>query len=126
MPAPTALQRAASPLAHDVAQGIPLPPTTTDEDLEFDITTAPQITTISSPNLQVPEDSTMEIDEEGRPRFAPSSSQPPSPSALRIQSRKVLIPPHRMSPLKTSWPKIYPPLVEPLKLQLPLNPKSHA
>lgn len=74
----------------------------------------------------------MQIDEEGRPRFTPvsttntTSSQPNSPSSIRIQSRKVPIPPHRMSPLKTSWPKIYPPLVEHLKLQVRMNIKSKA
>jgi RNA-binding protein PNO1 len=38
--------------------------------------------------------------------------------------RKVPIPPHRMTPLKSSWPKIYVPLVQHLKLQVRMNTKS--
>lgn len=37
-------------------------------------------------------------------------------------SRKVPIPPHRFTPLKSAWVKIYPPLVEHLKLQVRMNP----
>lgn len=61
------------------------------------------------------------VDEEGRPRFAPASAKV---DAVRIEHRKVPIPPHRMTPLKTAWPKIYPPLVEHLKLQCRMNMKS--
>ncbi len=125
MPAPTALQRAPIALAESEPYDIPLPPSTNDEDL--DIITEPQPQ--SSPS-QTQQDlsSAMEIDEEGRPRFLPAttSSSPQSPSAIRIQSRKVPIPPHRMSPLKSSWSKIYPPLVEHLKLQVRMNIKSKA
>ena len=65
----------------------------------------------------------MQIDEEGRPKFNPER---PQDLAHRVQSRKVPIPPHRMTPLKASWPKIYPPLVEHLKLQVRMNIKSRA
>jgi RNA-binding protein PNO1 len=65
----------------------------------------------------------MHIDEEGRPVFTPAND---TPGAYRIESRKVPIPPNRMSPLKTFWPKIYPPLVEHLKLQVRMNVKSRA
>ena len=44
----------------------------------------------------------------------------------RSETRKVPIPPHRFAPLKTSWPKIYPPLVEHLRLQVRMNMKSRA
>lgn len=130
MPAPTALQRAPESLAEDVqnAHEIPLPPSTADENVDLEtITTETQ----ALPEQPSEEDSSMQIDEEGRPRFAPASAssseqQPNSPTSLRIQSRKVPIPPHRMSPLKNSWPKIYPPLVEHLKLQVRMNIKSKA
>lgn len=69
------------------------------------------------------EDTEMHIDEEGRPRFAPATA---STDAVRQESRKVPIPPHRMSPLKSTWPKIYPPLVEHLKLQVRMNVKDKA
>lgn len=63
------------------------------------------------------------VDEEGRPRFAPAKN---TDGPTRVESRKVPIPPHRMTPLKASWPKIYPPLVEHLKLQVRMNIKNKA
>ncbi|EDK47068.1 pre-rRNA-processing protein PNO1 [Acetobacter pasteurianus] len=44
----------------------------------------------------------------------------------KAESRKVPIPPHRMTPLKNAWTKIYPPLVEHLKLQVRMNLKLKA
>lgn len=65
----------------------------------------------------------MQIDEEGRPKFLPAENI----DHLHVsETRKVPIPPHRMTPLKSSWPKIYPPLVEHLKLQVRMNVKSRA
>ena len=69
------------------------------------------------------EDIEMKIDEEGRPKFPLAKSVD---RAHQIESRKVLIPPHRMTPLKSAWPKIYPPLVEHLKLQVRMNVKARA
>jgi RNA-binding protein PNO1 len=40
-----------------------------------------------------------------------------------VETRKVPVPPHRMTPLKQSWGSIYPPLVEHLKLQCRMNVK---
>ena len=57
------------------------------------------------------------------PLFSPEK---PRTLAHRSESRKVPVPPHRMTPLKNSWPKIYPPLVEHLKLQVRMNIKSRA
>ena len=37
--------------------------------------------------------------------------------------RRVPVPPHRISPLKANWTKIYTPIVEHLKLQVRFNPK---
>ncbi|KAM3497164.1 hypothetical protein MY11210_009717 [Beauveria gryllotalpidicola] len=65
-------------------------------------------------------DDSMAIDEEGRPRFAPSKDIDP---VTRVETRKVPIPPHRMTPLKHNWTTIYPPLVEHLKLQCRMNVK---
>ncbi len=72
---------------------------------------------------QVDGDSEMHIDEEGRPRFAAAKNVD---GPARVETRKVPIPPHRMTPLKVSWPKIYPPLVEHLKLQVRMNIKNRA
>jgi RNA-binding protein PNO1 len=74
----------------------------------------------------VQEDNTqdaMHVDEEGRPVFTPAKD---TPAAYRVEERKVPIPPHRMTPLKAHWPKIYPPLVEHLKLQVRMNVKNRA
>ncbi|KAJ9633543.1 pre-rRNA-processing protein PNO1 [Exophiala oligosperma] len=123
MPAPTALQRAPEALAQTEAQlQEPSLNQPTDETGDLDLITAPQDTIFSPEGT---DDTSMQVDEEGRPRFAPAS-QADSPAAVRIQSRKVPIPPHRMTPLKTNWPKIYPPLVEHLKLQVRMNVKSKA
>lgn len=65
----------------------------------------------------------MQIDEEGRLRFPPAKNVDGPHIA---ETRKVLIPPHRMTPLKTSWLKMYPPLVEHLKLQVRMNVKARA
>lgn len=130
MPAPTALQRRPDLLAEDEAQGAPLPPQLDEAQSiqEIDIIT----TQVSEPEISTlepttPEDtSAMQIDAEGRPHFSPSTDPLSPTTALKIQSRKVPIPPHRMTPLKNSWPKIYPPLVEHLKLQVRMNIKSRA
>lgn len=76
-----------------------------------------------APPAESAEDSEMRIDEEGRPVFTPETS---NNSVYRVETRKVPVPPHRMTPLKASWPKIYPPLVEHLKLQVRMNVKNRA
>lgn len=63
----------------------------------------------------------MQVGEEGYPHFPPTKEQN---IAQAIEIRKVRIPPYQLSRLKTSWPKIYPPLVEHLKLQVRVNLKS--
>ncbi|KAK6865197.1 hypothetical protein PG995_001725 [Apiospora arundinis] len=65
----------------------------------------------------------MDIDEEGKPRFAPARD---TESLMKVSSRKVPVPPHRMSPLKATWPKIYPVIVEHLGLAVRMNVKSKA
>ncbi|KAK5076016.1 pre-rRNA-processing protein pno1 [Lithohypha guttulata] len=141
MPAPTALQRKPEDLAQDVAiDSAPVPELNIPQEplpTEIDISTEDQ-TQISTHTLQQDdqaqqEDTSMQIDSEGRPHFPPSTDTIlSSPSSLaptlatKIQSRKVPIPPHRLTPLKSAWPKIYPPLVEHLKLQVRMNVKSKA
>ncbi len=65
----------------------------------------------------------MHVDEEGRPKFLPVKDVEKS---LKGEARKVVIPSHRITPLKSSWPKIYPPLVEHLKLQVRMNISARA
>ncbi|KAF3767269.1 Pre-rRNA-processing protein PNO1 [Cryphonectria parasitica EP155] len=118
MPAPTAL-KAPPP---EATASIPIPTENEDEDL-LDAPTdeatfaIPQEPSADEEGMQVDD----ALDEEGRPRFAPASK---AADVVRIEQRKVPIPPHRMTPLKAAWPKIYPPLVEHLKLQCRMNMKS--
>ena len=58
------------------------------------------------------------IDEEGRPAFAPLKAKE---GRRKVEIRRVVIPQNKMSLMKRSWPKVYPPLVEKLKLQVRMN-----
>ena len=120
MPAPTALQRAPEALAEDQAMDTtPIPAEEEDAEL-LDMNAEPSDAPKDAPP-QGPSDDAVVTDEQGRPKFAPAASVP---IAFRRELRKVPIPPHRMSPLKNEWPKIYPPLVEHLKLQVRMNVKT--
>lgn len=78
---------------------------------------------------QVMNDSTIAtIDANDKPVFQPLSkaaaqSARDAADVTRGQLRKVPIPPHRMTPLKNEWPKIYTPLVEMAGLQVRMNVK---
>lgn len=70
----------------------------------------------------------MSIDPSLKPNFKPLSkgqaqSARDALDVTRGQLRKVPIPPHRMTPLKNEWPKIYTPLVEMAGLQVRMNVK---
>ncbi|KAF3924741.1 hypothetical protein AA313_de0208880 [Arthrobotrys entomopaga] len=80
-------------------------------------------TTIESSENPVHEDTEMRIDEEGRPVFRPARQDS---SINKTETRKVAVPPHRFSPLKAAWPKIYQPLVEHLKIDVRMNLKTRA
>lgn len=123
MPAPTALVRKPEELADNLAlEPVEVPLPAEDEDAELlDMNIEPS--NFSSDAPDAPADDTPMTDESGRPKFAPSKS---IPLAFRREQRKVPIPPHRMTPLKSAWPKIYPPLVEHLKLQVRMNIKSRS
>ncbi|KAM0329969.1 hypothetical protein ACHAQA_004137 [Verticillium albo-atrum] len=121
MPAPTALK-----LADDTPPStVPLPESN-DEELLLD---APDLPSDADLILQkVPHDedtADMIIDEENRPRFAPGHDiiLPWQSTSKEVQTRKVPIPPHRFTPLKTNWINIYTPLVDHLKLQVRMNPR---
>ncbi|KAF8475558.1 hypothetical protein BDZ91DRAFT_769669 [Kalaharituber pfeilii] len=119
MPAPTALLR---PTAGEGPVVQPTPaPTADDDDVIIDVSAAaPAQEPVPAQNE---EDADMHIDEEGRPHFAPAK---PLRDIKKGETRKVPIPPHRMTPIKSSWTKIYPPLVEHLKLQVRMNLKDRA
>ncbi|KAJ5670243.1 hypothetical protein N7523_007030 [Penicillium sp. IBT 18751x] len=115
MAAPTALRQAV-PELHQVQ-----PQATNDDEVLIDA----QATEPDASNLvaESAEDNEMRIDEEGRPVFTPAKE---ISAAYRIETRKVPVPPHRMTPLKANWTKICPPIVEHLKLQVRMNVKSRA
>lgn len=62
------------------------------------------------------------LDTEGKPRFGSATAS--SQTKVKLESRKVPVPPHRLTPLRNNWTKIYPPLVDHLKLQVRMNLKS--
>lgn len=74
------------------------------------------------------QDVMMSLDPTNKPSFKPlsKSSAQSARDAIDVtrgQLRKVPIPPHRMTPLKNEWPKIYTPLVEMAGLQVRMNVK---
>lgn len=120
MPAPTALLK---PSTETPPDNVPLPEPEHDEELLLD---APEATlldpnVIQPPTEELADAAEMVVDEEGRPRFAPGKDVDP---LRKAEIRKVPIPPHRMSPLKANWSKIYVPLVQHLKVQVRMNTKS--
>lgn len=118
MPAPTALLKPV-----EAPESIPLPATTQDDELLLE-TDVQEMDFTDAGAVLVPvesEDTEMVADEEGRPVFAPGKDIDP---ARRPETRKILIPPNRMSSLKNNWTKIYPPLVDHCKLQVRMNVKE--
>ena len=89
-------------------------PTTTVEDQD-------QSEPSNSLTIQQGETTELQLDESGKPKFSAASK---SNMKVKLESRKVAVPPHRMTPLKNVWSKIYPPLVEHLKLQVRMNLKT--
>ncbi|KAI2913966.1 hypothetical protein CBS147371_6647 [Aspergillus niger] len=102
MPAPTALRQTA-----EVAMAeTPVAPTMSEQDEEILIdaqTSADQVSAGLAPEIEPTQDSDMRIDEEGRPLFTPAKDTS-----------------------RASWARIYPPLVEHLKLQVRMNIKNRA
>ncbi|CAI4036446.1 hypothetical protein SMKI_15G2910 [Saccharomyces mikatae IFO 1815] len=73
-------------------------------------------------SLKMRESKTVVVDDQGKPRFTSASKT--QGNKIKFESRKIMVPPHRMTPLRNSWTKIYPPLVEHLKLQVRMNLKT--
>ncbi|KAG4306564.1 hypothetical protein PORY_000552 [Pneumocystis oryctolagi] len=92
-----------------------IPPQNTPED-ELLIDTAEVPVTFQNDNHDT------HIDEANQPQFVPLNQKNLTQKSHDMIS--VRIPYHRMSPLKANWSKIYPPLVEHLKLQVRMNLKN--
>ncbi|KAI5803418.1 hypothetical protein DFH27DRAFT_555704 [Peziza echinospora] len=121
MPAPTALIRPSIESVMELAVANQPTPMDEDDELLIDATASAPAPT---PNAKVLVDSSVvHLDEEGRPQFAPAAE---FTSVKKVETRKVPVPPHRMTPLKGAWSKIYPPLVDHLKLQVRMNIKDKA
>lgn len=124
MPAPTALLRAPEALAQGMDTSMddaamPLPEDTASETPLLDMSATSSVSAVQPlAPTEGPSDDAPTTDESGRPRFPPTNS---IPLAFKREQRKVPVPPHRYSPLKNVWPKMYPPLVEHLKLQVRMN-----
>ncbi|KAK3066410.1 hypothetical protein LTS18_001749, partial [Coniosporium uncinatum] len=113
MPAPTALLRRPEELGEDIAvlDALQIPE---EESVLLDPNAPTPALPAPTTSALTDADDSMVIDSEGRPRFAPAKE---SPIAVRVETRKCPVPPHRMTPLKANWARIFPPLVEHLKLQ---------
>ncbi|KAJ2080644.1 pre-rRNA-processing protein pno1 [Coemansia sp. RSA 988] len=61
-------------------------------------------------------------DSSEKPDFGPLSAK--DERSKRGEFRRIRVPPHRLTPLKRDWLKIYSPIVEHLKLQIRMNPKT--
>jgi len=120
MSAPTALKRVEEPQNVQEVHDVPPQGNEVENDDEMLIDTE----NVPSHELQQQgkaDAQTVELDELGKPKF---SGEAQSNMKVKLESRKVPVPPHRMTPLKNVWTKVYPPLVDHLKLQVRMNLKT--
>lgn len=133
MVAPTALKKspnsegidtkATSTLSRIVGADNTKPIDNDDDDILID-----QDTTASEHQQTTSEDKTsvatkgVVLDDRGKPRFSSATSS--KDTKIKLETRKIMVPPHRMTPLRNNWTKIYPPLVDHLKLQVRMNLKT--
>ncbi|KAG7663714.1 PNO1 [[Candida] subhashii] len=123
MAAPTAIKKTTP---EPTAESIPSQTNTSniqedDEEMLIDTTNVPAEATAASASDKIVESTELALDESGKPKFSAASK---SNMKVKLESRKVPVPPHRMTPLKGVWTKIYPPLVDHLKLQVRMNLKT--
>ncbi|CUM50253.1 Pre-rRNA-processing protein PNO1 [Debaryomyces fabryi] len=116
MAAPTAIKNIPPPkeveaTSNEVVDG--------EEEMLIDASSVPQEEEEGATKKK--ESNEMVLDESGKPKFSAASK---SGMKVKLESRKVPVPPHRMTPLKNTWTKIYPPLVDHLKLQVRMNLKT--
>lgn len=102
--------------AEKVVEAVPV--AQDEEEMLIDTTSVP---VEGEEVAKVVESQEVVLDESGKPKFSVASA---SSMKVKLESRKVSVPPHRMTPLKNTWSKIYPPLVDHLKLQVRMNLKT--
>lgn len=116
MAAPTAIKNLETPsLVNNRAEEA-----NEEDDMLIETNTIPTVVAEETPE-KATESTGVVLDESGKPKFSAASGLG---MKVKLESRKVAVPPHRMAPLKAIWPKIYPPLVDHLKLQVRMNLKT--
>lgn len=113
MPAPTALKN----IAPEATSNSPVPADNASlpDDVIINVTTT---VPIDMEETDKKGEDALTVDEEGRPQFSSDSNKM---TAVKSERRAVAVPPHRFTPLKNTWPKIYFPLVDHLKLQVKMD-----
>ncbi|KAF9167517.1 pre-rRNA-processing protein pno1 [Actinomortierella ambigua] len=94
-----------------------------EEDEDDVLIDADQLPTHGNATSGQSEDMDMDAATDDKPQFRALKANEMT-SKQSAQQRKIPIPPHRMTPLKNDWMKIYTPLVEHLKLQVRMNIKT--
>lgn len=59
-----------------------------------------------------------------KPMFAPLSNDKQPGGEAKVEFRRVPVPQHRMTPLKTAWMELYKPITENLNLDMRMNLKT--
>lgn len=119
MAAPTALKTTAAPENITDNKLVSGEKQAVDDEVMIDIQPVePEAQALQSEEKPHIPEAGLVLDEAGKPKF---QSEADAGKKIKLESRKVPIPTNRMTPLKNSWPKIYPPLVEHLKLQVRMN-----
>jgi len=90
-----------------------------DEDDEFDASTVQEGAVLDNVDAMDAETAAAAV---LKPHFPPVSASELIDGMK--DTRRVLVPPHRFTPLKENWLKIYTPVVEHMKLQIRMNLKS--
>ncbi|KAK3866050.1 hypothetical protein Pcinc_028390 [Petrolisthes cinctipes] len=70
------------------------------------------------------EDEEMEVTKQDDPAKIPSFPPAKKEKLIGTETRKIVVPSNRHTPLKANWEKIYTPIVEHLKLQIRFNIKN--
>jgi len=92
-----------------------------DEDMQLE-----PLSTQSNKDAQEDDELEIDVDPESAPQAHSVPSFPALPAAaqstaLKSETRRVPIPPHRMTPIKRDWVNIFSPLTEILGLQVRMN-----
>lgn len=116
MSAPTAIQKESTGDKKPELVSQHVNSTEQEDDDMIDVNSVP--VEDNNPSKPTKDTTGVVFDESGKPKF-PAASK--SGMKVKLENRKVPVPPHRMTPLKHTWSKIYPPLVDHLKLQVRMN-----